>query len=286
MNAGELIRNAVDEAIEEAQDDGLRNHLGPSKLSSPCDRAVWYDHRWYSRRYLQARVLRIFDRGNREERVIVGHLRAAGIIVRNVDEDGRQFGFSTFGGHFMGSVDGIIELPKGLAATTGLNGQGLLEIKTMNDKKYRKVTREEAIPISHYDQMQAYMHFRDLKWGLHVAANKNDDHWLYTVVPYSPVQAKHVVERAESILRAKRPPKRLSDTGTYYICRICDHRDVCHRGQEQVVSCRSCRHSRMAEDSLWRCTVMDDAAIDMTERDGERIRMPCEGDQWMEIPDV
>ena len=171
---------------------------------------MWYDFRWYSRRRLTARVLRIFDRGNREEPVIVRRLRSAGISVRDVDEDNAQFGFSTFDGHFKGCADGIVALPDRLSALTGLKGDGLLEIKTMNAKKFRKMNKEEAIPISHYDQMQAYMHYFELKWGLHVCACKDDDQWSFTVIPYSESQAAAASSSAPNRRHTMAPPPKIT----------------------------------------------------------------------------
>ena len=274
MIAADEIRRKVDAAIEAAQDDGLRHHLGPSRLSSPCNRAVWYDYRWYTYRHLNARILRIFERGVAEEAVIVRRLRDAGFSVSDVDEEGKQHNFATFDGHFRGSADGIIEVD---------GESGLLEIKTMNTRKFRKLIRDGQIPLSHFDQMQCYMHYLDLRWGLHVAVCKDNDEWHFTKVNYDERQARNVIDRAYNILRAKRPPRRISETGTYYICKMCEHSLVCHRGEEPQMNCRTCAASNLGPNSEWRCSALEHRPIDMGLRDGNRIRMLCEGHEWRGI---
>ena len=78
---GSRIKRMVDDAIEAHQEDGRRAHLGPSALGNQCDKAVWYGFRWHSLRRFEAKKLRVFERGQNEEAVIVRRLRLAGIVV-------------------------------------------------------------------------------------------------------------------------------------------------------------------------------------------------------------
>ena len=272
MNLGELIKRRVDAAIEANQDDGLRSHLGPSALSTPCDRAIWYNFRWHTDNRRDARMLRLFERGNNEEPAIIRRLRLAGITVHDVDVDGKQYGFSDCEGHFKGSVDGVIEVPD-------VNRVGLLEIKTRNAKGYRQVLREREIPTGHYNQMQCYMHYLKLEWGLHIMACKDDDEWHFTVVPYDRMQAETLVERAKGILRARTPPEKLSDDPTYRPCTWCDHYAVCHKDEKPMKNCRTCEHSRIRKNEKWVCSTMDNTIINMKVVDGNRIHMPCGGER-------
>ena len=273
MDLGERIKQRVDAAIEANQEDGRRTHLGPSALGKQCDRAIWYSFRWYTNRRHDAKLLRIFERGQNEESVIIRRLRLAGITVHDADVDGKQFGFSTFEGHFKGSVDGIIEVP-------GVEKTGLLEIKTINKNGYNKLLRE-GVTNAHRNQMQAYMHYLELSWGLHITACKDNDEWHFSIVPYDEVQALNVETRASHILRSKTPPARmLYASPTYKYCReYCDHYEVCHKDAEPERNCRSCAHVVLAKDGNWGCTAYEENKIINDPLQG----MPCKGKLWKEI---
>ena len=70
--------------------DGFRDHLGASIIGKDCERALWYDFRWASRRVFSGRMLRLFDTGKREEDRLVRDLRRTGATVLDADpETGR-----------------------------------------------------------------------------------------------------------------------------------------------------------------------------------------------------
>ena len=98
---------ALIDRFYEGQKEAPRPHLGASLLGHPCDRWLWLSFRWAVIEQFSGRILRLFDRGKREEEFVIRNLRAVGVDVRE-DEDGKQFRVD-FGGHVGGSLDGIIE---------------------------------------------------------------------------------------------------------------------------------------------------------------------------------
>ena len=133
-----------------------RSHLGASMIGRPCEREAWYAFHWALYPEFEGRILRLFDRGQREEPVFIRDLRQAGITVHAVDpETGKQFQFSDFGGHVGGSMDGAaLGLPE--APKTW----HVLEFKTHSSKSFEATVRDgvqKAHP-EHYAQMQMYMH--------------------------------------------------------------------------------------------------------------------------------
>lgn len=66
--------------------NGRRRYLGASQLGSKCRRQGWYDFHWIvplSR--WDPRMLRLFDRGHREEERMVGYLRLIDMEVQEYD---------------------------------------------------------------------------------------------------------------------------------------------------------------------------------------------------------
>ena len=242
IEIGNEIRKAVDKAVEEADDEGPRTHLGISIIGRECPRAVWYSWRWYRFVKHTGRLLRLFSRGHREEASLIKYLEGIGAKVEAVDPaTGKQFLVSDLGGHYGGSCDGKVS---GLEAF-GMNGKGLLEFKTHNEKSF-KVLKEKGVQTAkrdHYVQMQAYMGYHGLLWALYVAVCKNDDHLHIEVVWFRQETFDLYRDRAADLVEARYPPNRISNTSSYFVCKFCDFHDICHHGAPQEQNCRTCVHS-------------------------------------------
>lgn len=75
------VSAAIDGNWEAAQ-DGPRPHLGASEVGKPCDRRLVYGFRHAVVKRHDGRLLRLFNRGHREEPSIVASLRRIGFEVR------------------------------------------------------------------------------------------------------------------------------------------------------------------------------------------------------------
>src|SRR5512147_3316694 len=154
-------------------DDGFRDHLGASTIGKDCERALWYDFRWVTRRAFSGRMLRLFDTGKREEDRLVRDLRRTGATVLDADpETGRQWQVTALGGHFGGSLDavaiGLLEAPK---------TWHVVEFKTHSAKSFATLKKDgvEREKPRHWAQMQVYMHLTGITRALYVAVCKDTD---------------------------------------------------------------------------------------------------------------
>ena len=93
---------------------------------------------------------------------------------------------------------------------------------------------------------------KPLKRALFFFVNSDLDQLAYERVPYDREHAKSLYFRALSVLYAPTPPERLDDDPNNWECVFCEHRETCHAGAEYIVSCRSCRHGQIKDDS-WIC---------------------------------
>ena len=163
----------------------------------------------------------------------------------------RQWGFEDHDGHFAGSCDGKISWPGTLP-----DGWGLLECKTHNDKSFKLLTAKGVLsskPV-HYVQMQIYMHYLGLPWALYLAVNKNDDTYYTEILYYKPELAQAYVDAAARIIWAKDAPKRLTDDPSWFECKFCAFREICHYDDSPQKNCRSCAFAEPVADKGWRCT--------------------------------
>lgn len=272
-----------------------RGHLGASQIGTPCRRKAWYDFRWAYRVKHTGRLLRLFQRGHLEEFRFAEYLRLAGYEVRDYsqclmyhsgsdsyvcidwdEESGpwaecddvsgdrvhiqraidrgqgpKQWSFVDHGGHFAGSLDGKVkgpDLPE---------GWGGIEFKTHSEKSFADLERKGVLTSKrqHYVQMQVYMYYCELPWYLYIAVNKNTDALYTEVVFYKAELAEQYAEIAGSIIRSSTAPQRLSNDPSWYECRFCDYREICHKGKLPQRNCRSCTYARAVKGPRWECTL-------------------------------
>lgn len=273
MNTVDALQRALNNAWSENQSSGHRYHLGASIVGRSCAREVWFKFWWWHGVRHTGRMLRLFNRGHREEAHAVENLRKLGAIVEDVDTAGRQERFSTLWGLFGGERDAKVSN----LDEYGLAGAGLLEVKTHNDKSFKNLQNKGLLSAKpeHFIQMQLYMHWMEVDWGLYYAVNKNDDEIYLGVVPARPDVADQYTERARRIIESPLPPKRISEDPSWYVCRFCDFKRHCqgeffttdtgepsHRVHEPDKNCRTCQNIELRLDDdknahSWFCRKWD-----------------------------
>lgn len=268
METAEALQRAVDDAWARGQNSGHRYHLGASIIGRSCAREVWFKFWWWHSVRHTGRMLRLFDRGHREEAHAVGNLRKIGAVVEDVDAQGRQTRFSTLWGLFGGERDAKVSN----LDEYGLPGEGLLEVKTHNDKSFKHLNNKGLLSAKpeHFVQMQLYMSWMEVSWGLYYAVNKNDDSVYFAVVPARPDVAAQYTDRAKRIIESPLPPQRISEDPSWYVCRFCDFKRHCHGTVESVdgettlrtaepdKNCRTCENIQLRcddenESHWWFC---------------------------------
>lgn len=251
------VLSAINLALENTQEDGMRAHLGASVIGRACDREIWCGFRWATYKRHAGRILRLFNRGHREEERFVAWLRDAGISIDPFDpKTGEQWRISAVNGHFGGSLDGIAWNVPGLEQF-GLNftTKILTEFKTHGDKSFKKLIAEgvKKSKPEHYSQMQTYMHHMRLPLALYMAINKNDDEIHAEFVVYDAASAAMALGRADHIIHSAFPPPRISNDPSWFACRFCDHKATCHLRAPMQVNCRTCIFSSPVQGGQWYC---------------------------------
>lgn len=192
-------------------------------------------------------------------------------LAKEAGVDLPQFTFSDHNGHFGGSSDGLIPM---IPTLPDLDGPGLFENKTSGEKAfiqlagkledYRKwLTDPDTRPFpgkgvltakpEHYVQMQTYMRYFGLKWALYVAVCKNTDDLYMEVVFYKPEVAEAYADRAGQVVAAQHPPARVTADPSWWECKMCDFREICHHDATPAKNCRTCIFARPVEKGAWMC---------------------------------
>lgn len=87
--------------------------------------------------------------------------------------------------------------------------------------------------------------------GVAGVGKTNDDLYVERVELDSEY-ADRLLAKAGRIIFAARPPLRISDDPAWYLCRMCNHNDLCHGAAAAAVNCRTCLASTPVEGG-WQC---------------------------------
>lgn len=259
-----------------------RPHLGGSQIGNECSRALWYQFRHMASPSFDGRVLRLFETGDREEARIVANLRAVGVTVWDRDPDtGKQIAYSAHGGHFSLSLDGVGE---GFEESSNPH---TLEFKTMSEKNFRDCERkgvEKSKPI-YWAQCQIGMHLSGLDRCAFIAVNKNTDEIYMERIKADPAEGLRLVAKAGQIIFAEAPPAKMNDDPSFFMCRFCDYRSICHKQKLPEVNCRTCANVTPKKDGTWSCRIKDEVAT-CQDHLFNPYAMPWQigdaGDDWIE----
>jgi hypothetical protein len=229
--------------------DTQRAHMGCSILGHQCERYLWYMFRWTFKENFPGRIRRLFRRGHNEEQTIVSDLRKIGIDIRDVGNNQARV---EFGGHVSGSIDGVIK--------SGVPGheteQFIAEFKTHNQKSFDGVSRQgvQKSKPGHYAQMQVYMLGKEIHKSLYIAINKNNDEMYSEIVEFDKEYAERLLRKGEWISLADEAPPRISKDPTWFACKFCPAKHICHGGKPtKQINCRTCAHSEPKPNGTWTC---------------------------------
>lgn len=210
-------------AIEEYwrnRDEVYTRELGTlrsSELGDECSRKLWLRSKGHIGERPEPRVLRLFDRGHKEEDRIIEWLEGIGCKVWD-----QQKTVKAFNGRFTGHIDGLVVGVKEAPQKTHL-----LEMKTCNDKNFKKLNKE-GVSFQHMVQMNIYMRLLGIDRALYFAVNKNDDDIYLERVKLNIKLADAQLMRAQRIMDATSPPERIGNgKPSWYQCKMCELNKVC-----------------------------------------------------------
>lgn len=234
----------------------FRPHLGASMGGDPCLRKLYYNFRHAMFITHEGRILKLFQRGHKEEATFEQELNKAGIRMVVMDENGNQFRLgSQENKHVSGSGDGFGEVME----DSEYFKQGhwvLVEMKTHNDKSFIKLVKEgvEKSKPLHFSQMNLYMKWSQLSQALYIAVNKNNDDLYVEAVPFDSAHADRIEERMCDVASTTRIPVRMCDDPSRFECKFCDYHPICHGVKFPLnVTCRNCLHVKPQADGSWSC---------------------------------
>jgi CRISPR/Cas system-associated exonuclease Cas4 (RecB family) len=198
-----------------------------------CQRAVYFAMKGFPRKEKEARVLRIFDRGDithqRLMRALFG-VPEVKIIASEVDITPTEL--------IHGRADAIISVGNKLY---------VVDFKSANDFRFQKLDVPES---SHQQQLQLYMHYFKIPQGFILYENKNTQELKEFEVKYDYKLCKKIISELEDLkeqyidqnifppiplrLKQKRKAANNNEGKFPWECDYCDFREECDRVEGEV----------------------------------------------------
>lgn len=271
------------ERREAEQDE--RPYLGCSVLGEPCARRLWLGFRWIARERFDGRMLRLFERGHREEAWLIEDMRAAGLTVWDRQADGRQFGVQALGGHVRGHMDAVV-----LGLPEAPKTPHLWDAKTIASKKFAELQRNgfrKQYP-KYWAQAQMYMNLADLDRAVFMFVVKDTDEIHVERVERDRAEFDRLIKRAESVVFASEPPPKISNDPAWFECKFCHFHAHCHGSAAPAATCRTCAHVTPERDGTWTCERHTIQLSEDVQRQGctEHRVIPILLANWAEQKDV
>lgn len=233
------------------EDEGdFRAHLGASLIGRECPRELWFTFHWATLKRFEGQTLRLFNRGHLEEPRMVALLKMIGCTVYQYAAPGEQYRINGHNWHYGGSLDAVI------SGCPDIPTEAILgEFKTHGDKSFQKLKSDGVMSSKweHFVQCQQYMGKMRLPFALYMGVNKNDDELHAEIITFDPGVYQRYEARAGTIIEAREPPPRISDTPGFFKCKFCDHIQVCHLKKPPARNCRTCQWSLPVENGKWVC---------------------------------
>lgn len=227
----------IDQAID-AEPEQPRGHLGMSSIAGDA-RTLWLKFRWSLPDKPAPRTRRIFSLGNVIEAEVVKYLKLAGFEV-HADDGSAQYGFKDLGGHYAGSMDGVIcGLPES-------NAWHVLEVKSVKADRFAALVKNgvKQWDPTYFGQMQCYMHHAGLTRALFAAYNKNTSDLHFERVDVDPMFGPAMREKAREIITGPIPESTYPDRTWYEIKKFkSEHYQRVYWSDElpPKPNCRNCR---------------------------------------------
>ena len=261
----DLTLRAMSEEIIKTSTKKPRNYLGMSEIGEQCWRMLWYRFRNVLEETLTLKSLLAIEDGYKQEDIMADRLRLVlGVKLETVDpETGEQFAVKLIGGHFAGHLDGkiigIYEAPK---------TPHIWENKAVGEKKFEALKKlilseGEKQALALWDETyyaQAVIYMKSFKLTRHYMTVESPGGRDYTScrTEANNKDAVSLIAKAETIIKADRPPQRLSENRSFYKCGWCRMKEICFDNKVPTVNCRTCAFSEPVIDdksmnATWKC---------------------------------
>lgn len=241
MDYSSTLLDSVKGSVKKHYDSNTpRGHLGCSEIGKECRAELWHSFRWNTTGEFDADTHLRFQDGHRSEDVMAEYIRRAGINLKT-EFGGDQMRITMLGGHFAGSLDGMIF--GGLPWHKSKDERTVWEHKAVNDTKFKKL---KELVAKYKDQAVDYalMQWDEVYYAqaqMYMLETKTESHWLTcstagcrdftgVVTKLDRNFAEALKYKAESIITADVCPDPAFSDPSFYKAKFLNARDLIYFG--------------------------------------------------------
>lgn len=205
-----MLTEIIDKFYLEQQRSREQNHFYITDVGK-CPRAVFFKFKNVPREKMDARILRIFERGESMHGNLINTLIRLGIVVAAEIKIPEQEIIS-------GRADVILSLNNELY---------VLDIKSMNSMIFRNLTEPKP---ENLQQVQLYLHYFKIKKGILLYIDKDQQNIKEFVFDYDENLVKSLLQGFESLktkIDNNLIPSKLAEWPNNWQCRYCQFKDIC-----------------------------------------------------------
>jgi CRISPR/Cas system-associated exonuclease Cas4 (RecB family) len=214
-----MLTELIDQFYLEQQRHREQNHFYITDTGK-CPRAVFFKFKNAPREKMDARILRIFEKGESMHMNIINTLIRLGIVVSAEIKIPEQEIIS-------GRADVIISL----------NGQlYVVDIKSMNSMIFNSLDKPKE---ENLQQVQLYLHYFKIKKGILLYIDKDKQNIKEFVFDYDPELVKSLLEGFKSLkekIDSDSIPPKLADWSSNWQCKYCQFHEICSEAGEENVN--------------------------------------------------
>jgi len=183
-----------------------------------CPRAVFFKFKNAPRQPIDARIMRIFEHGENIHRNIFNILYRLRLgVVTEIPIPSQEI--------ISGRADAILCVG---------NENYVLDIKSMNSMIFRKLAEPK---LENVYQIQLYMHYFNIKKGILLYVDKDQQELKEFFVDYDEVLCKDLLDKFYALkdkVEANTVPEKLQDYPRNWQCNYCAFKDVCKKTEGET----------------------------------------------------
>lgn len=211
------VEQVIEQYLENKEDEP-RQYIGASSIGNPCERAIWYGLNYPEQKVVTAKQRLTFEIGRRLEGMIIDLMIESGLMVISpYPLVSREYPA------FQGNVDCVW-------LNDNMELQAIIEIKTAKDSSFN-IFKKKGLRLwypDYYDQIQSYLGMSGIPCAYILVLNKDTSELLSEKVEFDRHRYELLVEKAKRIGDAKIMPPRINGSPSYFRCKYCFYKGVCH----------------------------------------------------------
>ena len=210
-----MLRELLDKFYLDRERDREQHHFYITDAGK-CGRAIFFKFKNAPREKMEAKILRMFDRGDYIQMQILNSLFSLGIVRASEVKIPPQELVS-------GRADAIVTLNNELY---------VVDFKSMNSMIFRGLTQPKEENVN---QIQLYLHFFKIPKGILLYVSKDTLELKEFVVEYDAARSKHLLEDLSKLntkVAVNIVPKRIPEYPENWQCKYCQFREICKMAGE------------------------------------------------------